>query len=135
MNVLRVIVDKVPTTCGFCHFARHNDSGQPMCCVLPDDINKIQGNPKEMQYRRSDCPLVEGHPVVTRESKIEDLGLSIRSKNCLARHGIRTVGELADMPDEEIMRVRNLGRKSTEEVLEKLRDAGFDRSKNESKED
>lgn len=135
MNVFRVVVDKVPTTCGFCHFARHNDSGQPMCCVLPDNINEIQGNPKEMQYRRSDCPLVVGHPVVARESKIEDLELSVRAYNCLKRHGVQNVGELADMTDEEFMKVRNLGRKCMGEVLEKLRDAGFDRSKNENKED
>lgn len=135
MKVLSVTVDHVPDSCGKCCLMRYKNSDQPMCCVLPDGVNEIQGNPYDMNYRRSDCPLVEGHPVVTRESKIEDLGLSIRSKNCLARHGIRTVGELADMPDEEFMRVRNLGRKSTEEVLEKLRDAGFDRSESENKED
>ena len=51
---------------------------------------------------------------------IEDMDLSIRAYNCLSRAGIHTVAELRDMTDEELKRVRNLGRKSFEEVKEKL---------------
>ena len=51
---------------------------------------------------------------------IEDMDLSVRAYNCLRRAGIHTVAELLEKTDEELMRVRNLGRKSYEEVKEKL---------------
>jgi DNA-directed RNA polymerase subunit alpha len=60
------------------------------------------------------------------EKKIEDLDLSVRSYNCLKRAGIHTVGELAQKTEEEMMRVRNLGRKSLKEVVQKLREIGLD---------
>ncbi len=56
------------------------------------------------------------------EKKIEDLDLSVRSYNCLKRAGINTIGELIQKTEEELMRVRNLGRKSIKEVLTKLRE-------------
>lgn len=135
MKVLSVTVDHVPGNCGECCLMWYRNCDQPMCCALPSDINSIEGNPIVMKYRRSDCPLVVEHPVITRESKIKDLELSVRSYNCMKRHGVRTVGELADMSDEEFMKVRNLGRKGMEEVLGKLRDAGFDRSESKNRED
>jgi len=60
------------------------------------------------------------------EKKIEELDLSVRSYNCLKRAGINTVGELAQKAEEEMMRVRNLGRKSLKEVVQKLREIGLD---------
>ncbi len=60
------------------------------------------------------------------EKKIEDLDLSVRSYNCLKRAGINTVGELTQKTEEEMMRVRNLGRKSLKEVVTKLREIGLD---------
>jgi DNA-directed RNA polymerase subunit alpha len=60
------------------------------------------------------------------EKKIEDLDLSVRSYNCLKRAGIHTVGELTQKTEEEMMRVRNLGRKSLKEVVQKLREIGLD---------
>src|SRR5690606_10240790 len=60
------------------------------------------------------------------EKKIEDLDLSVRSYNCLKRAGINTVGELSQKTEEEMMRVRNLGRKSLKEVVSKLREIGLD---------
>ena len=62
----------------------------------------------------------------TLEKKIEDLDLSVRSYNCLKRAGINTVGELTQKSEEEMMRVRNLGRKSLKEVIQKLREIGLD---------
>ena len=53
---------------------------------------------------------------------IEDLDLSVRSFNCLKRAGINTVRDLVAMTEEELIRVRNLGRKSLEEVKQKLSD-------------
>jgi DNA-directed RNA polymerase subunit alpha len=56
---------------------------------------------------------------------IEELDLSVRSYNCLKRAGINTVGELCSRTEEEMMKVRNLGRKSLEEVVEKLAALGL----------
>lgn len=56
---------------------------------------------------------------------IEDLDLSVRSYNCLKRAGIQTVEELTQKSEDEMMRVRNLGKKSLKEVKEKLNDMGL----------
>lgn len=59
------------------------------------------------------------------EMNIEDLDLSVRSYNCLKRAGINTVEELVQRDEEEMMKVRNLGRKSLEEVQQKLNALGL----------
>ncbi|ARU61094.1 DNA-directed RNA polymerase subunit alpha [Tumebacillus avium] len=59
------------------------------------------------------------------EMTIEELELSVRSYNCLKRAGINTVQELCSKTEEEMMKVRNLGRKSLEEVQEKLAELGL----------
>ena len=59
------------------------------------------------------------------EMTIEELDLSVRSYNCLKRAGINTVQELANKSIEDMMKVRNLGKKSLEEVERKLRDLGL----------
>ncbi|MCL1987902.1 MAG: DNA-directed RNA polymerase subunit alpha [Firmicutes bacterium] len=56
---------------------------------------------------------------------IEELDLSVRSYNCLKRAGINCVGDLADKTEEDMMKVRNLGRKSLEEVLNKMKSLGL----------
>jgi DNA-directed RNA polymerase, alpha subunit len=56
------------------------------------------------------------------EMTIEELDLSVRSYNCLKRAGINTVQELANKTEQEMIKVRNLGRKSLEEVKIKLQD-------------
>lgn len=56
---------------------------------------------------------------------IDDLDLSVRSNNCLRRAGISTVEELTQKTEEDMMKVRNLGRKSLEEVKKKLADLGL----------
>ena len=56
---------------------------------------------------------------------IDELELSVRSFNCLKRAGINTVKELCDKTPEDMMKVRNLGRKSLEEVLGKLKELGL----------
>ena len=60
------------------------------------------------------------------EMTIEELDLSVRSFNCLKRAAINTVEELTQKSPEEMMKVRNLGKKSLEEVIAKLRSLGFD---------
>jgi DNA-directed RNA polymerase subunit alpha len=59
------------------------------------------------------------------EMTIEDLDLSVRAFNCLKRAGINTVGELAQKNQEDMMKVRNLGKKSLEEVEQKLQALGL----------
>ena len=59
------------------------------------------------------------------EMSIDELELSVRSFNCLKRAGINTVEELTNKTSEDMMKVRNLGRKSLEEVLAKLKELGL----------
>ena len=59
------------------------------------------------------------------EMTIEELDLSVRSYNCLKRAGINTVEELANKSEDDIMKVRNLGKKSLEEVIQKLEELGL----------
>lgn len=59
------------------------------------------------------------------EMNIDELELSVRSYNCLKRAGINTVEELCNRTSEDMMKVRNLGRKSLEEVLSKLQELGL----------
>ena len=59
------------------------------------------------------------------EMTIEELDLSVRSYNCLKRAGINTVQELAQRSMDDMMKVRNLGKKSLEEVERKLKELGL----------
>lgn len=59
------------------------------------------------------------------EMSIDELELSVRSYNCLKRAGINTVEELTNRTSEDMMKVRNLGRKSLDEVLAKLKELGL----------
>lgn len=67
----------------------------------------------------------------TLEMTIEDLDLSVRSFNCLKRAGIHTVEDLVNKTESEMMKVRNLGRKSFEEVMQKLASLGYKFPKDE----
>ncbi|HHU83949.1 MAG TPA: DNA-directed RNA polymerase subunit alpha [Clostridiales bacterium] len=65
------------------------------------------------------------------EMTVEELDLSVRSFNCLKRANIHTVGDLIVKTEDEMMRVRNLGRKSLEEVVDKLASLGLSLNKEE----
>ena len=65
------------------------------------------------------------------EMTIEELELSVRAYNCLKRAGINSVAELVQRNQEDMMKVRNLGRKSLEEVEQKLQDLGLSLRQNE----
>ncbi len=72
--------------------------------------------------------IVDNEPKVettTRDMSIDELELGVRSYNCLKRAGINTVSELCEMSSEDLMKVRNLGRKSLQEVLAKLKELGY----------
>ena len=82
---------------------------------LSDNVEKIE----VMNEQESD----EKEKVL--EMNIDELELSVRSYNCLKRAGINTVEELCSKTPEDMMKVRNLGRKSLEEVLAKLKELGL----------
>ncbi len=65
------------------------------------------------------------------EMTIEELDLSVRSFNCLKRAGINTVEDLINKSEEDMMKVRNLGRKSLEEVVWKMNSLGFNLRKDD----
>ena len=65
------------------------------------------------------------------EMTVEELDLSVRSYNCLKRAGINTVEDLINRTEEDMMKVRNLGRKSLEEVVQKLNALGLSLKKSE----
>ncbi|MCH5280462.1 MAG: DNA-directed RNA polymerase subunit alpha [Lachnospiraceae bacterium] len=65
------------------------------------------------------------------EMSIDELELSVRSYNCLKRAGINTVEELTNKTSDDMMKVRNLGRKSLEEVLAKLKELGLELNSSE----
>ena len=67
----------------------------------------------------------EEHKDKILEMPIEELDLSVRSYNCLKRAGINTVEELIQRNEEDMMKVRNLGKKSLEEVVNKLSELGL----------
>lgn len=65
------------------------------------------------------------------EMTVEELDLSVRSYNCLKRAAINTVEELTDKSEDDMMKVRNLGRKSLEEIQKKLDELGLGLKRNE----
>ena len=65
---------------------------------------------------------------------IRELNISVRTYNCLRRHGVSTVGELSEMTKEDLMRVRNLGKRNYDEILEKLDDIGISLASEDRKE-
>lgn len=65
------------------------------------------------------------------EMSIEDMDLSVRSYNCLKRANINTVEDLTQKTEDDMLKVRNLGRKSLDEVIAKLRGYGLDLKSNE----
>ena len=59
------------------------------------------------------------------ETSIDDLDFSVRAYNCLKRAGINTLGDLTEKSELEMMKIRNLGKKSLKEVIEKIKDMGL----------
>ena len=85
-----------------------------------------QGMQAEIMVEKND-----GGKEKVLEMTIEELDLSVRSFNCLKRAGINTVEDLINKSEDEMMKVRNLGRKSLEEVIAKLDSLGFKFSKDD----
>ena len=80
------------------------------------------------------CTVVEKEPErpdTVMKMTIEELDLSVRSFNCLKRAGIDTVEDLTNRTEDDMIKVRNLGKKSLEEVIQKLHSLGLDLKKEE----
>lgn len=73
-----------------------------------------------------DEPATTGIEISIAGTKIEELDLTVRSFNCLKKAGIEDVGQLSEMGLTELLKIKNLGRKSLDEILEKMRELGFD---------
>ncbi len=88
--------------------------------ILTEHLNIFVGMTDEAQTAEIMVEKEEDQKEKVLEMTIEELDLSVRSYNCLKRAGINTVLELASKSEDEMMKVRNLGRKSLEEVKAKL---------------
>jgi len=88
--------------------------------ILTEHLNIFVGLTDQAQHAEIMVEKEEDQKEKVLEMTIEELDLSVRSYNCLKRAGINTVQELTQKSEEDMMKVRNLGRKSLEEVQEKL---------------
>mgnify|MGYP006330188171 FL=1 len=93
--------------------------------ILTEHLNIFVGMTNEAQTAEIMVEKEEDQKEKVLEMTIEELDLSVRSYNCLKRAGINTVQELAHKTEEDMMKVRNLGRKSLEEVKAKLDELGL----------
>ncbi len=93
--------------------------------ILTEHLNIFVGLTDEAQHAEIMVEKEDDQKEKVLEMTIEELDLSVRSYNCLKRAGINTVQELANKTEEDMMKVRNLGRKSLEEVKAKLEELGL----------
>ncbi|MFC9419383.1 DNA-directed RNA polymerase subunit alpha [Bacillus mobilis] len=93
--------------------------------ILTEHLNIFVGLTDEAQNAEIMVEKEEDQKEKVLEMTIVELDLSVRSYNCLKRAGINTVQELANKTEEDMMKVRNLGRKSLEEVKHKLEELGL----------
>ncbi|MED0660347.1 DNA-directed RNA polymerase subunit alpha [Bacillus smithii] len=93
--------------------------------ILTEHLNIFVNLTDEAQNAEIMVEKEEDQKEKVLEMTIEELDLSVRSYNCLKRAGINTVQELANKTEEDMMKVRNLGRKSLEEVKAKLNELGL----------
>lgn len=93
--------------------------------IFTEHLNIFVGLTDEAQNAEIMIEKEEDQKEKVLEMTIEELDLSVRSYNCLKRAGINTVQELANKSEDDMMKVRNLGRKSLEEVKHKLDDLGL----------
>ena len=121
------------------HVAVRQDKTQALAKSLEEDSKalekwraKIFEEYKKTHEYGDDMVAAFGSPTIVpqkstfHDQRIEDVGLSIRSYNCLKRYGIKTIGDLAGKTVAELMKVRNLGKRSLKEVLDVLRTCGIE---------
>ena len=100
--------------------------------ILTDHLNLFVELSEEIGSKAIVVEKSESTQDKVLEMTIEELDLSVRSFNCLKRAGINTVADLVNTTEEDMMKVRNLGRKSYEEVVNKLADMGLNLAKVEN---
>lgn len=83
------------------------------------DLNEIADTTGIMNAKQEDTKLKK------LETSIDDLDFSVRAYNCLKRAGINTLGDLTEKSELEMMKIRNLGKKSLKEVIDKIKDMGL----------
>ena len=94
-------------------------------------FQNMDGLPEEEEEEEASFPEEEeDNSSKVLDMTIEDLDLSVRSFNCLKRANINTVADLAEKTEDDMMKARNLGRKSLEEVKKKLEELGLTLKKN-----
>ena len=93
--------------------------------ILTDHLNLFVDLSEEARETETMIVKNDDSKVKVLEMTIEELDLSVRSFNCLKRASINTVEDLTNRTEEDMMRVRNLGRKSLEEVIAKLESLGL----------
>ena len=84
------------------------------------DLNSISNFASIMQEKQVDTK------TKTLETPIEEVEFSVRAYNCLKRHGIHTLQDLVNMKEVEVTKIRNLGKKSLKEVIDKVADLGLE---------
>src|SRR5699024_1638809 len=93
--------------------------------VLTEHLNIFVSLTEEAQDAEIMVEKEEDQKEKVLEMTIEELDLSVRSYNCLKRAGINTVQELTTKSEEDMMKVRNLGRKSLDEIKSKMEELGL----------
>lgn len=103
--------------------------------LLPNYSLRVETLQEQQQLQIINKRLTEAEEKVKSKNiedilnaKLDELELSVRSYNCLKRAGINTIGDLSKRSVYDMMKVRNLGRKSLEEVISKLKDVGIELS-------
>lgn len=99
--------------------------------ILTEHLDLFVGLTEEAKEAEIMVEKEEDQKEKVLEMTIEELDLSVRSYNCLKRAGINTVQELTTKTEEDMMKVRNLGRKSLEEVQYKLQELGLNLRKDD----
>lgn len=92
--------------------------------------NKMENLRDEIEEEEIGNELTKEESILS--AKIEELDLTVRSFNCLKKAGIEEVSQLAKLSMPELLKIRNLGRKSLDEILEKMKELGYDLAQNGS---
>ncbi len=93
--------------------------------ILIDHLDCIVDLSDKVKYEEHMIERKEEETTSNPDRQIEDLDLSVRSYNCLKRAGINTIGELTEKTEEDMMKIRNLGKKSLKEIKDHLLEIGL----------
>lgn len=100
--------------------------------LTPDEIREMRS--REETSKEGMMEKIDDGKEKALEMTLEEMNLSLRSFNCLKRAGINTVGDLAGKSEDEMMRIRNLGRRCLKEITAELEALGLQLNGEESQE-